>query len=509
MTRIPTIAGFGGRLGSSTFLARASILTGGSLAAQAVGFLALPFVAVLYGPIAYGQFAVVQAIAGIASVSTLLRYDMALVQAKDERDAVMLARVAVVLSCGLIPLVGLVLLALWPWLTPGLGLTDMGLWWVPLCVTSGMLGAWSMVATGVLLRHMSMTPIAASRIAQSLAGVAAQLLLAVTIGADGIALVAGMVAGQLIACLILWRAWRRAVRERPAVDDGPVNPAHSIAALMDVARRFAEFPRHAASTVILNSVSVQLLPIAISAFFGPALAGAVALTQRLTQFPVMLVTSQVWQLVFARLRELDAGGRRTMLRRIQVASSFGFALPLAVVAVNAEPLIGLLGERWSIVLPGYLAAFCLLAWLNATSNLISYFTTFGRFGAESAVNVMLFVVRLAALAIGGLMLAADLAVIAFALVSAAFYVGLAGYWGRTVLGLGFVLSTLAAAFLAAVGGSSVIAYAFAGSTMALVVAYGALALAYYGALGAALFSPRLLGGDATAAGVARATARAS
>lgn len=478
------------------FLGRASLLTAGTVGAQAIGFLSMPFVAILYGPSAYGQFAVVQAIAGALAASTLLRYDMALVQADSERDAASLARVAIWLSCGLILLASLMMLAAWSIVTTTLNLAALGVWWLPLCAASAALGAWSTVATAMLIRHQRAAPVAISRVTQSLAGLSAQLACGLAFAGQPVGLPGGMVVGQIVSTIVLWLAWRKDAVAGVASGGAP---RPGIGEHVEIARQFANFPRHAATTVILNTVSAQLLPLAISAFFGPALAGAVALAQRLTQFPLMLVTAQLWQLIFARLRGLEHEARRALLRKVHVAASFGFALPVAVIAVNGEFLIGLLGERWSVVLPGHLTAFCLLGWSNATSNMISYFTVFDRYRAESVINVTLFVVRLLALVIAGTWLMSDQAVYAFAFISTAFYLGLVVYWGQRVIGLWFAVASQAAAFVIATGVSRFAHTIFGSNPYLAASALGVLTFGYYAALALALIHSGRL--SSVAAGV--------
>ncbi len=450
----------GSVVGGQAFIARASILTGGTLGAQMVGLLAMPFVAVLYGPAAYGQFAVVQAIAGILSAAALLRYDEAVVQAESERDAGMLARLAVVVSLGLLALAALILAMFWGLVTPTLGLEPLGAWWLPTAIGSAGLTAWSTVTTAVLIRRHSTTPIAGSRIVQSLSGVAVQIAAGVWLGAKPLGLVGGLVVGQLLACLMLWAASRRAPvplhGERADAAGGEGRWQAALADYLDLARRFQDFPSHAAPTVILNTVSLQLLPIVISAFFGPALAGAVALTQRLTQFPVMLITAQIWQLIFARLRDLDRAARRSLLRKVYVAASFGFALPLAVVAVNAEPLIALLGEHWSVVRPEYLAAFSLLAWMNGASNAISYFSAFQLFREEAVMNVLFFFVRMSSIAAPAIFFSARIALFVYTASCAFFYFLIILYWARALIGLRFALWVMAAALVVSLAGATLL-----------------------------------------------------
>jgi len=86
------------RLGQSGFLRGVAAIAGGTALAQVFNFLLLPVLARLYTPEAMGLWGIFISFVTVAAVLTTLRYEIAIVTAGSEEDALALTWSALILS---------------------------------------------------------------------------------------------------------------------------------------------------------------------------------------------------------------------------------------------------------------------------------------------------------------------------------------------------------------------------------------------------------------------------
>jgi len=298
----------------------------GTVAAQAVGFLALPLLTRLFTPEAFGLFQLFQASMGLLLVAAAMRYEIALLRASDGRELT-----ATLQLCGLVHVASTLLVGLgcafaaWgPW-QPSPAMRSL-LWWLPL----GMLFGGALQTLGYLaLRHQDFTLVANAKLAQALGSVAASIGIGVAAPATT-GLVAGDLAGRLTSAAVIGlrrtllqtselRRWRR--RE-----------------LVAAARHFREFPVVSVPGGLINAAGGTLTSLMMFAAFDAATAGQYGLVDRSIILPVAMVAGAVSQVFTADLSAAlrDGGTRPVKLFR-------GVVRRMALLAVGPALLVALLG----------------------------------------------------------------------------------------------------------------------------------------------------------------------
>ena len=183
----------------------------GTVAAQAIGFIALPLLTRLFTPEAFGQLQLYQAALTLLLVVAAMRYEIALLRAADDAEFTAtlqlcwLINLAVAVMVALVCAVGTVIDGLIP------ASAVQVLWLLPVGV---LLGGWMQTLGYVILRHKAFAAGASAKVAQAGGYVA---------GGLGIGFAAPVATGLVIADLLgridpspRWRCTARFSRPRPS-----------------------------------------------------------------------------------------------------------------------------------------------------------------------------------------------------------------------------------------------------------------------------------------------------
>jgi O-antigen/teichoic acid export membrane protein len=330
----------------------------GAGGAQALTILALPLLARIYEPAAFGRFSVYFGIVGVVGAASALRFEIAIQVARRESIASALRHAGVVssMACGGAGvLLGAVAVAL--------GRSDVAFLVFSGGVGSGLVGLW-LIASHWQLRLRRFRLVAASKIVQSAATVTAQLCLFV-FGHIG------LIAGDLIGRVSAYVAVRR----------GAETPRVSASRQWRVVGAYRRYPVYAAPAAAVNASGIYLVPVAVFFLYGATEAGLFGLVFRLISLPVALVGTAVAQ-VYVREAGMHAGARNYRALR-QLAHQFvvslaavGTVILLLIVALGSSILVPALGPQWSgaggLLLPLSLAAIAQFAVspVSQTLNLI-------------------------------------------------------------------------------------------------------------------------------------------
>ena len=192
------------------------------------------------------------------------------------------------------------------------------------------------------VRKQAYGPIAMTRLAQGASGAAVQLLLGL-LRLGPIGLIVGQVVGQA--------AGSSSLASRVLRLDAPTLSRVRPRAMLAAARRYDRFPKYSTAGALLNSSSLQLPSVLLTAYFGAAVAGWYFFAQRLLRSPLNMVANAVSQVYYGqapRLARDNPRGLLTLFQRTARRLLLVGAVPLGLLAaVGPWAFATLFGDRWT------------------------------------------------------------------------------------------------------------------------------------------------------------------
>jgi O-antigen/teichoic acid export membrane protein len=340
-------------LPKSAYARRMLTLSGGTTASQLIVVAASPLLTRIYTPAEFGMFAVLGALISILAPVTALRFELAILAARDEAEARSLAALAVLAACAVSASTVAVLIVLEA--LPGIGgrLVDYGtvLWLLPPAMLAY---AWAQTLASLMMQAGAFTLSSLTMLAQSATQVLSQIVLGLGgFGPLGMAL--GHIGGNIVRL-----AWLGA-----CIGPGLRDLARAPGRLQATLKEHWRYPAFSTPSSLLQ-LAAQFSPaVLITVLYGPAVGGLFALGQRALSAPVRMIgyaTSQVFLAEAARrnpdeLRVLFGG---TVARFFLVGLLW--TLPLALVAPRLFEIVfgpswRAAGEMVQILMPAHLARF--------------------------------------------------------------------------------------------------------------------------------------------------------
>jgi len=320
-------------------LRNVGIIAMGAVAAQVVGFLALPILTRIYPPAAFGHYQVYLAASALFATAPCLRLDIAVLRAQTETDLKALLDLNLLLSCGFAVLL-LVGGLLWQAFAPRMG-------WPALVISPWLLGPALLIMSAnqylgqFAVREKAFALTSLAKVGQSLTfagvGIAVGLLGALSTGVM-IADVSSKVIAVSVTCLIFRRVAARLFNGSP------------LQALGNALRKFRAYPLISWPASLVAIFAGYMTPTLIYAAFNASDAGQYAMADRALNLPVAFVISAVSQAYNAdlaqQLRAGDPNVRKTYRHVIAMMVAVG-AIPAVLLLVFAPGLVTFVfGDRW-------------------------------------------------------------------------------------------------------------------------------------------------------------------
>jgi O-antigen/teichoic acid export membrane protein len=317
------------------FLGNVLLISGGTVAAQALAAASAPVITRLFSPAEFGILGTYTAFLAVLSSGITFRYEWAIPLAESEVEAVNVFALSIGIATLNSVLLGVALLVLRPWLPIAISACVL---WLPVGVLAvALYRALSILA----IRKHEYRKLAATKITQTASMLGIQIgsgLLRV--GAAGLLL--GQIAGQaggsgtLARRMLISGEWLRSI---------------SLKETWRVARKFARFPKFSAAAALLNSCSEALPVLCLIWMFGPVVTGYYTLMQRLIFVPGSAVVSSVSQVFFGESCHLQRESRPDLIRRNYIHRFWQLlllgvsgAVIGAIIAPRAVPT--LFGAKW-------------------------------------------------------------------------------------------------------------------------------------------------------------------
>lgn len=323
----------------SGFARSVAMLTGGTLVAQAMTVAVSPVLTRLYGPAETGQLGLYLSFVGFATVVLSLKYETAIVTAKETRHAALLTILAIVLTIPTTLLAG----SVFSWLVRNslLGFSDVPRYASVVLYPALLSTGFFMALRYWLVRSENFKEISQVSVVQN--GVRSVVQVGIGLVAPGaMSLLLGDLLGRLAGLGRMTRASVATMRKTV----GPL----SLLDLKTVTKSYSRFPLLTLPSSILDVLALSLpLPL-IAQYYGFEAAGQFTLVQRVVTAPMGLIGTSIADVVHARLAALARSNPR-QARALFLRTSGGLLLlglvPCAVLVQFGPLLFSLVfGAGW-------------------------------------------------------------------------------------------------------------------------------------------------------------------
>lgn len=333
--------------------------------AQLIAIATMPILTRIYDPKEFGILSIYVSFCSIAAVAVTGRYEQAILIPKEESGGVKIALLSMIISLGMSYVFFIVILLFNSQLTQLLNNPDISNWLYVAPITILLMGtsqSLSLLATrNKQFKRISLASIAWQAITQAIAlGLGA-------IGSGILGLISGNISGLFAQCLGLFRK-KNFVIEQQINTQVPVS-------LFAIAKKYVNFPRILLFAHLINAASIHLIFILLGSYYGAAVVGFYALSQKVVRAPMGLIGNSFGQVFKQQASELL--NSKGSCRHLFVSSFFKLAgisfLPFAVLWWSAPVVfIFIFGENWETT-GQYVQALTPMFFMQFVSNPICCF----------------------------------------------------------------------------------------------------------------------------------------
>ena len=316
-------------------------LVSGTSFAQLITVLAAPLLTRLYSPADFGVLAVFISTTDLVGVIACLSYEQAIVLPEEEKNAVNLFGLSLLIASCISLLCIPFLVASQQIFVEVLKMPEIlpYIWLLP----------FSILATGAFYafnywntRTRKFGRLAIRRVINSLLAVVIQLGFALAGWRTAGGLILGYFGGVLISTMILgleiWRDDKRLIRTNL-----------QWAVMIDNLKRYRKFPMFTTWSTLLNVTSWQLPSYMLPAYFSKTISGYYALGNRVLRLPMGLIGGTIGQAFLPRAARAKENGTLDIVVENVFNRLVAFSLfPLLVIAIAGEDLFVIaFGEPWA------------------------------------------------------------------------------------------------------------------------------------------------------------------
>jgi O-antigen/teichoic acid export membrane protein len=328
------------RIRRSAFIKNVFVLITGTALSQAIIILAAPVLSRLFSPTAFGVMSVVFAVSSPLAVMAGMKYELAIVLAKDDKDAsnIFILTLALVLFISTLTLLCIPFVGEWIAFHMERPQAAPLMVWIPAMVlVSGLFNVVLFWAN----RRKDYIWTSASMIARSVGTVVVQVILGLADrGAKG--LIFGRVFGVILAVAVLGVHTLK-------------NEFHLILSsfdmkrLREMAREHDQFPKYAAPKEMIVALSGSVPSIFLALMFSPAAAGLYWFTVRLLEAPTNLVGIAVRRVFYERAAKALHAKERIyphLMQATAVLAAMG-VVPVLLIIVEGPDIFDIaFGDEW-------------------------------------------------------------------------------------------------------------------------------------------------------------------
>lgn len=319
-----------------------TLMTGNTIA-QIIQIAIIPVLTRLYTPADFGVFAVYLSIASIISTVAAMRYELAVMLPKDEKEAVNLLILAVILAIVVSLLSFFSLLAVKPIISYFIKNQNIIKWlfFVPISILFSSMYQIFNVWSNRKTRYKIMTT---SIISQRGSSAATNVIMGFAkLGQAG--LVFGNIIGQLTSVVILFLKILRNDIEKVKLIDFKV--------IKEVSVKYKKFPLFDSVNTIFFNFSTKGIIVLITKFFGDVIVGFYSLTERIMITPFSFFTTAFSQAFYQKLsfcyNHNKGNFNNIIIQAIQKMAAI-ITIPFLILVGTSKWFIPVIfGEEWAIL----------------------------------------------------------------------------------------------------------------------------------------------------------------
>ncbi len=318
-------------------------LVGGTVITQLLSVLASPIVTRLFGPEAFGLFAIFLSIIGLIVPVVCLRYEFAIVLPRSEQEAAPLVWVCIALAALVALATGPVLFFYRQEIATLFNVPGLSQW--ILLIPATELAAGIFVALNYWnTRVKRFGRLSAAQVTRSVTMVGTQLGAGFAGFISGGSLIFAAFLGYLSATLMLGGLiWR---------EDGAVlRQGLTRHAMIQGMKRYRNFPLIDTWGALLTSISWELPVILLATFFSTAVVGAYSLCLMVLQIPMNVIGVSLGQVFFsaaAPARHASGDVLVNVIEETEVRLIIIAVLPFMILALAGQELfMSVFGPAWS------------------------------------------------------------------------------------------------------------------------------------------------------------------
>ncbi len=360
----------------------------GSAFSMAIPVLISPVLTRLYEPREFGAFTVFMACCSLVGVFATARYDLAILEPRDEEEAQNVLRLCVCLAAGYTVVVVLASIVAYWLFQPLLDREGLGLWTfcIPFCVFT--LTCYSIFAYW-LNRRKDFKGMSLNRVLNN--GTSA--IVSVVCGYLGWSsgLFIGLVAGQVLAVSVVWK--------KVACYFRSIDPR----ALVATASKYRRYPTFLLPATLAGEVASHVPMLMLTWGFGAPAAGFLALANRAAAAPLALFGNAIGEVYRQRAFEEHhrlGNCRSLFLRTLGLLALVGAIPALTLLFFGPWLFTVAFGTQWTCA-GEVAAAISPMVFFNFTSTPLSYTIALNQSQrADMLLQILRMVFAIAAIGVG-------------------------------------------------------------------------------------------------------------
>lgn len=320
---------------TSVFVKHALILVSGTAGAQLITIAAMPLLSRLYSPAEFGVWAIFLAVSSITATFVTLRYETTILLPKNDDDAFRLVWVSGFLALGLGFLLVAVAMLLPDSFKKSLGIAVLGEH-LPIAILAGISTAMLAIGNNWLNRGCAYGKMSMLRLVQSVALAGTALLLGLYGVSSG--LLFSQIFALLLASILMFWLLRNAI------------VFFSKNSIVVLAKNYSHTPKYLLPTALLDTITLQLPILLITAWFSSEMAGQFSMAWKILAIPSSLIGAAVGQVFLQKFSSTwpNALAAKKLLYKTWFIFAATGLIPLILIILYGQDIfIFVLGKEWS------------------------------------------------------------------------------------------------------------------------------------------------------------------